>query len=348
MRVPDTIAIELETAGDSRSTFRLRLDSTVVGGNLTAAQAQLLVADILERIALPNRNRIGRQIGAAEEELESRGGQMFCVATMTTTWRARLAAMSAPLANRASLWLICPALAGFASTTSTRKATAKEPSSKGCAGRSSLAPPWRPIGSVPATSRPGRRAARGRRRRGAQRGIKRDGRLRRRRPAPAQGSRAGVTGQDRCPGRAASVRSVSHRLCRDIGHGHWDWLRSLGLGQSEDVFRDNGVDGAVLPKLIADDVKEMGIVAVGHRGKIISAVEELNAASIARSDGVKSASLLSSIQLDAASCSSLIDARTPPAHRDVLRPRRLDRHVGHARSPGHPRDRRELSSRPCG
>jgi len=33
MRVPDTISIELEEAGDSRSTFRLRLDSTVVGGN---------------------------------------------------------------------------------------------------------------------------------------------------------------------------------------------------------------------------------------------------------------------------------------------------------------------------
>jgi hypothetical protein len=46
MRVPDTIAIELEAAGDSRSTFRLRVDSTVVGGNLTAAEAQLLVGDI--------------------------------------------------------------------------------------------------------------------------------------------------------------------------------------------------------------------------------------------------------------------------------------------------------------
>ena len=69
MRVPDTIAIELEAAGDSRSTFRLRVDSTVVGGNLTAAQAQLLVGDILERIALPNRDRIGREIGAAEGEL---------------------------------------------------------------------------------------------------------------------------------------------------------------------------------------------------------------------------------------------------------------------------------------
>src|ERR1700734_3152955 len=93
MRVPDTIAIELEAAGDSRSTFRLRVDSTVVGGNLTAAQAQLLVGDILERIALPNRDRIGRETGAAEGELEPRGGQMFHVAKTTTAWRVRLAAM---------------------------------------------------------------------------------------------------------------------------------------------------------------------------------------------------------------------------------------------------------------
>src|ERR1700683_4135462 len=96
MRVPDTIAIELEAAGDSRRTVHLRLASPLVGGNLTAAQAQLLVADILERIALPNRDRIGRELGPAEGELEPRGGQMFRVATMTTVWRGRGAATSAP------------------------------------------------------------------------------------------------------------------------------------------------------------------------------------------------------------------------------------------------------------
>jgi len=108
MRVPDTIAIELEAAGDSRSTFRLRVDSTVVGENLTAAQAQLLVADILERIALPNRDRIGREIGAAEGELEPRGHEMFRVATMTTAWRVRLAAMSATLRQSARSQFLKP------------------------------------------------------------------------------------------------------------------------------------------------------------------------------------------------------------------------------------------------
>jgi hypothetical protein len=75
---------------DSRSTFRLRVDSTVVGENLTAAQAQLLVGDILERIALPNRDRIRREMGAAEDELEPSGVEMFHVAKTTTAWRIRL------------------------------------------------------------------------------------------------------------------------------------------------------------------------------------------------------------------------------------------------------------------
>jgi hypothetical protein len=36
----------------------------------------------------------------------------------------------------------------------------------------------------------------------------------------------------------------------DVG----EWLRGLGLGQYEDSFRDNGVDGSVLPNLTIDDL----------------------------------------------------------------------------------------------
>ena len=49
----ERIVIELETPGDSRSLFRLRLDNKVVGENLTAVQAHLLVDEILDRITLP-------------------------------------------------------------------------------------------------------------------------------------------------------------------------------------------------------------------------------------------------------------------------------------------------------
>ena len=62
------------------------------------------------------------------------------------------------------------------------------------------------------------------------------------------------------------------------------WLRSLGLGQYEATFRDNEIDGAVLPKLTVDDLKDLGVAVVGHRRKIMSAIEELNAESVARTD----------------------------------------------------------------
>ena len=49
----ERIVIELETPGDSRSMFRLRLDETVVGERLTAAQTHILVGEILDRLTLP-------------------------------------------------------------------------------------------------------------------------------------------------------------------------------------------------------------------------------------------------------------------------------------------------------
>jgi hypothetical protein len=49
----ERIVIALETPGDSRSMFRLLLDDAVIGENLTAAQAHLLVGEILDRITLP-------------------------------------------------------------------------------------------------------------------------------------------------------------------------------------------------------------------------------------------------------------------------------------------------------
>jgi class 3 adenylate cyclase len=65
------------------------------------------------------------------------------------------------------------------------------------------------------------------------------------------------------------------------------WLRSLGLGQYEATFRDDEIDGAVLPKLTVDDLKDLGVAVVGHRRKIMSAIEELEAASGARADAMK-------------------------------------------------------------
>jgi class 3 adenylate cyclase len=60
----------------------------------------------------------------------------------------------------------------------------------------------------------------------------------------------------------------------DIGQ----WLRDLGLQSYEQAFCDNGVDLDVLRRLTADDLKEIGVSAVGHRRKILQAVGELPAA----------------------------------------------------------------------
>lgn len=60
----------------------------------------------------------------------------------------------------------------------------------------------------------------------------------------------------------------------DIGQ----WLSELGLQAYEQAFRDNGVDLDVLSKLTAEDLKEIGVTAVGHRRKILSAIDALAAA----------------------------------------------------------------------
>src|SRR5229473_2578235 len=53
------------------------------------------------------------------------------------------------------------------------------------------------------------------------------------------------------------------------------WLQQLGLAQYEPAFRDNEVDGDVLPDLTADDLIAIGITAVGHRRKLLSAIAGL-------------------------------------------------------------------------
>ncbi len=53
------------------------------------------------------------------------------------------------------------------------------------------------------------------------------------------------------------------------------WLRGLGLGQYETAFRENAVDAAVLPHLTAEDLKDIGVVAVGHRRRLLEAIAAL-------------------------------------------------------------------------
>ena len=61
----------------------------------------------------------------------------------------------------------------------------------------------------------------------------------------------------------------------DVG----EWLRSLGLGQYEERFRDNKVGADVLPRLTAGDLKDIGVSAVGDRRRLLDAIAALAAAS---------------------------------------------------------------------
>jgi len=55
------------------------------------------------------------------------------------------------------------------------------------------------------------------------------------------------------------------------------WLRSLGLEQYEAAFRENEINDAVLPSLTAEDLKDLGVVIVGHRRALLNAIGALRA-----------------------------------------------------------------------
>ena len=53
------------------------------------------------------------------------------------------------------------------------------------------------------------------------------------------------------------------------------WLRSLGLEQYEQTFRDNAIGGDVLPALRDEHLKELGL-PLGHRLKLVNAIAALH------------------------------------------------------------------------
>ena len=53
------------------------------------------------------------------------------------------------------------------------------------------------------------------------------------------------------------------------------WLEGLGLGEYAAAFEENCVDGQVLAHLTADDLKDIGVIAVGHKRKLLEAIAAL-------------------------------------------------------------------------
>ena len=50
------------------------------------------------------------------------------------------------------------------------------------------------------------------------------------------------------------------------------WLRSLGLEKYEANFRDNPISEKVVPRLTAEDLRELGVSTVGDRRVLLDAI----------------------------------------------------------------------------
>ena len=54
-----------------------------------------------------------------------------------------------------------------------------------------------------------------------------------------------------------------------------EWLRGLGLEQYAPAFSENDIDGNVLPELTADDLIGLGVTSIGHRRRLLAAIDAL-------------------------------------------------------------------------
>ena len=55
------------------------------------------------------------------------------------------------------------------------------------------------------------------------------------------------------------------------------WLKSLGLGEYEALFRASKIDADILPELTDADLEKLG-VPLGHRKRLLRAISGLTAA----------------------------------------------------------------------
>ena len=53
------------------------------------------------------------------------------------------------------------------------------------------------------------------------------------------------------------------------------WLRSLGLGEYLTAFRKNAIDENILIRLTAEDLRDVGVINIGHRRILLDAIAHL-------------------------------------------------------------------------
>src|SRR6516164_5542809 len=80
-------------------------------------------------------------------------------------------------------------------------------------------------------------------------------------------------------------REANRGAIMDVG----GWLRRLGLEQFEATFRENRIDDTVLPRLTAEDLKDLGVGFVGDRRKLLDAIAVLRTAASASTPALSDA-----------------------------------------------------------
>src|ERR1700749_664684 len=54
-----------------------------------------------------------------------------------------------------------------------------------------------------------------------------------------------------------------------------EWLDRQGLSQYAQTFAENNIEYSVLPDLTEDDLKKLGVSSLGHRKKLLRAIQAL-------------------------------------------------------------------------
>src|SRR5215472_6555029 len=99
-----------------------------------------------------------------------------------------------------------------------------------------------------------------------------------------------------------------------------DWLEKLGMSEYTDRFVENHIDESIIRELTDQDLKDLGVVSLGHRRKMLRAIRDLDGAPVAVTLGTRG---------DRATSAGR--RRASPADCDVHRPRRFDRALDEAR-----------------
>ena len=101
------------------------------------------------------------------------------------------------------------------------------------------------------------------------------------------------------------------------------WLRQLGLERYELAFRENDIGASLLPSLTAEDLKELGVLSVGHRRLLLKAIAELRETdfdnSVSTVSGDAERRQLTVMFCDLIGSTALSEKLDPDELRDVIR-----------------------------